>query len=60
MVPGKETTRDEQKPQPEGMRIETSKNALMVRIVGNVDRLPMEATDSPSAENLTTGNTNLC
>lgn len=58
MVPGKKTKSDEQKPQPEGSRLETNKNALMVRIVRN--RLPMEAADSPSAENLITGNTNLC
>lgn len=60
MVPGKKTTSDEQKPQPEGIRLETNKNALMERIVRNLNRLPMEATDSPSAENLITGNTNLC
>ena len=60
MVPGEKATSDELKSQPEGIRLDTRKNFLIVRIVRHRNRLPMEATDSSSAENLIIGNTNIC
>lgn len=60
MVPGEKTTSDELKSQPEGIRLDTKKKFLKVRIVRHKNRLPMEAMDSPSAENLIIGSTNLC
>lgn len=56
MVPGEKTTSDE----PEEIKLDTKKKFLMVRIVRQRNRLLMEVMDSPSAENLIRGSTNIC
>lgn len=60
MLPGEKTTSDELKSQPEGIRLDTKRNFLTVRIVRHRNRLPMEAMDSPSVENSIIGNANIC
>lgn len=60
MLPGEKTTSDELKSHPEGIRLDTKKNFIMVRMVRHRNRLSMEAMDSPLAEAFITGNADIC
>lgn len=50
MVLREKSTSDELKSLPEGNRLDAKKNFLMARKVRHRNRLPMEASGSPSEE----------